>query len=448
MSRARRAQLLEQVGDHSHLIRGSFGVMLATVITSATGWLFWAIAAHRWTASAVGVATSLVAAMTLISLIAGQPIVTTLLTRLPRSRDRVPLLRAAVILSSAIALACCAPTLLVLPGNLSQARTLGIAPLFVLGAIVGSLGIILDGSALSVRRPELMVERNAGFGIGKMVLLGVLALRRGFVSGPFAVMISWVAASCAACLWAARSWTKGELRRTRQRPVPPAPADTDLADPSGWRVLRRGFGAQVVGVLGGTLPPQILPILVITRLGTTAAGWFSITWLVGGLCFMISPSVCQALLAEGSFRPEQLRAKTVAAIALSGGLLFVPVLVYVFAGRFVLDLFGSAYGAHGGSLLAILAVSSLPDMVTNVAVSRFRIQQRLWEAALVNVSIALAAVAGTWWALPAFGVASPGWVWGSAQSLGCLVLVAIALRSRAAERRRALAPRPSSPGVT
>jgi O-antigen/teichoic acid export membrane protein len=447
MSRTRRTQMLERLGEHAHLVRGSFGVMLASVITSATGWLFWAIAAHRWTASAVGVATSLVAAMTLISLIAGQPIVTTLLTRLPRSQNRVPLLRAAVILSSAIALACCVPTLLVLPGNLNEARTFGIAPLFLLGAVAGSLGIILDGSALSVRRPQLMVARNAGFGTGKMVLLGVLAIRLGLVSGPFAVMISWVAVSCAACLWAARSWTKGELKRARERTVPAAPAEAELADPSGWRVLRRGFGAQVLGVLGGTLPPQILPILVITRLGTTAAGWFSITWLVGGLCFMISPSICQALLAEGSLRPEQLRSKTVAAVALSGGLLFVPVLVYVFAGRFVLDLFGSAYGAHGASLLAILAVSSIPDMVTNVAVSRFRIQQRLWEAALVNVSIALAAVAGTWWALPVFGVASPGWVWGSAQCLGCLVFGAIALRSRAVERGGALARSSSSPGV-
>jgi O-antigen/teichoic acid export membrane protein len=437
-ARRTQTQMYERVGEHVHLIRSSFGVMLATVFTSATGWVFWVIAAHRWTTSAVGVATSLIAATTLISLIAGQPIATTLLTRLPRSQDRVSLLRAGVILASAIALACSLAALPVLPSNLSVARTFGVAPLFLLGAVAGSIGIILDGSALSVRRPELMVQRNAAFGAGKMIVLGLLALHLGLISGPFAVMISWVAVSYAVCLWAGRSWTRGEAKRSRQ-PAALHPDDgTEDIGMSGWSVLRRGFGAQVVGVLGGSLPPQILPILVVTRLGTTAAGWFSITWLVGALCFMISPSVCQALLAEGSLRPAQLRSKTFAAAVLSGGLLIVPVLVYVFAGRVVLNLFGSDYGAHGASLLAVLAVSSIPDMVTNIGVSRFRIQQRLWAAALVNTSIAVVVVAGTWWALPSFGIASPGWVWGLAQCLGCLVLGAIALRSRMSTRAATL----------
>src|SRR5271165_1867521 len=54
-----RAHAREQMLTHLHLFRGSVGVMLTTVITSATGWLFWVVAAHLWSASAIGVASSL-----------------------------------------------------------------------------------------------------------------------------------------------------------------------------------------------------------------------------------------------------------------------------------------------------------------------------------------------------------------------------------------------------
>ena len=92
---------------------------------------------------------------------------------------------------------------------------------------------------------------------------------------------------------------------------------------------------------------------------------------------MISPAVCQALLAEGSLRPDELDARTRTAVALSSGLLVVPLLVYVFFGRAVLGIFGSTYAANGTTLLRILAISSIPDLVTNVAVARYRVLGRL-----------------------------------------------------------------------
>jgi O-antigen/teichoic acid export membrane protein len=193
-----------------------------------------------------------------------------------------------------------------------------------------------------------------------------------------------------------------------------------------WNDLRRGFGLQVVGTLGGALPPQVLPVVVIASLGAVHAGWFSITWMVGVLCFMISPSVCSALLVEGSFRPDQLAAKTRAAITMSSGLLVVPLLVYVFAGHFVLGLFSRTYADHGTGLLAILAISSIPDLVTNVAVGRYRVQGRLGAAATVNALIAVVAVGGAAWALPHFGINGAGWAWTAAQVAGCLALLGIA----------------------
>lgn len=408
-----------RLGNNFHLVRGSFGVMTSAILASLTGWLFWVVATHRWPTSQIGVATSLVAALTSIALIAGQPIATTMLLRIPRSEQRVDLVVAGVVVAIGIALCESLVAIFVLPGSVSVVRTVGLGTLFAIGAGGAAAGIVLDASSLAIRKPGFMVARNGMHGGGKLLLLIAVAIPAGLVTGPFAVIAVWAALSVATSLWEYRRWRR-ELARQ-------APGIRTRADrTAGFTQLREGFGLQVVGTLGGALPPQILPILVVGILNSVEAGYFSITWLVGSLCFFISPAVCQALLAEGSLRPQELDQKTRTAVALSSSLLVGPIIVYVFFGSAVLGLFGSKYATNGTTLLVILAISSVPDLVTNVAVARYRVQGRLGAAAIVNGIIAVVAIAGTAWALgTSLGINGAGWAWTAGQVAGCVVLAVI-----------------------
>jgi O-antigen/teichoic acid export membrane protein len=425
-SRVARAisQAEQRLGHNFHLVRGSFGVMVSTILASIAGWLFWVVATNRWPPDQIGVATSLVAALTSIALIAGQPIATTMLLRIPRSERREDLLAVGLTVAIGIATVESLIAILVLPGNLSVVRTVGIGSLFAVGAAAAAAGIVLDASSLAIRKPIYMIGRNGMHGGGKLVLLIALAIPAGLISGPFAVVGTWATLSVVSSLWEYDRWRREVVRREPLAARQPADRRAGIAE------LREGFGLQVVGTLGGSLPPQLLPILVIGILGKEQAGWFSITWLVGSLCFMISPSVCQALLAEGSLRPQELDAKTRAAVALSSGLLVVPLVVYVAFGSAVLGLFGAPYAAHGTTLLVILAISSLPDLVTNVGVARYRVQGRLGAAAAVNGLIAVVTIAGAGWALADHGIDAAGWAWLAGQVAGCCMLVVIAALDR------------------
>jgi O-antigen/teichoic acid export membrane protein len=428
----RLAKLLDvierRLGDNFHLIRGSVGVMTSMVLAALAGWLFWVVATHRWSTSQIGVSTSLVAALTSIALIAGQPIATTMLLRIPRSERREDLLFAGLSVAVGIALFESVIAIFLLPSHLSVVRTLGVGSLFAIGAAAAAAGIVLDASSLAIRKPGFMVARNGLHGGGKLVLLVALAIPAGLISGPFAVIGVWAVLSVATSLWELDCWHREVARRALVDGRAPVDRRAGLAE------LREGFGLQVIGTLGGALPPQVLPILVVGILGTVQAGWFSITWLVGSLCFMISPAVCQALLAEGSLRPTELDDKTRAAVLLSSGLLVVPLFVYVVFGHLVLSLFGVTYATHGTTLLVILAISSIPDLVTNVAVARYRVQGRLGTAAIVNSVIAVVAIFGTAWALPRYGINGAGWAWTAGQVAGCCVIALVpAARSRASE---------------
>jgi len=426
---ARAIALAEQrLGHNFYLVRGSVGVMVSTILASITGWFFWVIATHRWPTSQIGVATALVAALTSIALIAGQPIATTMLMRIPRSPRRHALLRAGLALAIGIALVESVIAIALLPSTVSVVRTVGLGALFAVGSAAAAAGVVLDAGSLGIRRPGLMVGRNGLHGGGKLVLLGAVALPAGLITAPFAVIGVWAALSVATSLWEWDRW---------RRVAGPDVASAVEPHRAGFAELRQGFGLQVVGTLGGSLPPQVLPILVVGILGGVQAGWFSITWLVGSLCFFISPAVCQALLSEGSLRPEQLDEKTRTAVVLSAVLLAPPLLVYLTAGHAVLSLFGATYAAHGTTLLVILAISSIPDLVTNVAVARYRVQGRLGAAAVVNGVIAVVAIGGAAWALRRHGIEGAGWAWAIAQTVGCGVLLLILALDRSGTRARA-----------
>lgn len=417
---------------HTHLIRASIGVMASTTITSATGWLFWLVATHHWRTSQVGVSTSLVAAMTVISLIAAQPVSTTLLARLPRSAHPKSLLAASCAFSGTISLVLSIVAIAFLPVSLSVVRDASIAVPFAVGSIAVAIGVVLDAAAIAARQPAVMFTRNGSFGLGKLLVLIVIAEVVPSISGPRAVIVAWTGTCIVACVI---SWLI--LRRTEflSRSMLHSSFDTW----NGWNQVRAGLVPQTLGSWGGSLPPQLLPVLVAATLGSTATGYFSITWLLGGLCFMISPAVSQALLAEASHHPEQVKEKTRLAVVVSLSILAVPLLVYVVANRPVLTLFGERYAANGHFLLVILAVSAIPDLITNIAVARYRSMERLRISAGVNVTIATVTIVGSLLFLRRFGIDAAGWSWTAGQVAGCLVVAVEVLNSRRRSTARTLA---------
>lgn len=415
--------MLSALATHTHLISASIGVMASTTITSATGWLFWLVATHHWRTSQVGASTSLVAAMTVISLVAAQPVSTTLLARLPRSAHPRSIVATSCALSGVVSLALSIVAIAFLPSSLSVVRDVSVAVPFIVGCVTVAIGVVLDAASIAARRPTVMFTRNGAFGVGKLLVLVAIAEIAPSMAGPRAVIASWTGTCIVACLI---SWAL--LRRSdyinRSSLATPSHAS------SGWVQVRSGLASQTLGSWGGSLPPQLLPVLVAAILGSTPTGYFSITWLLGGLCFMISPAVSQALLAEASHHPEQVKEKTRLATVVSLSILAVPLLVYVFASRPVLTLFGTRYAQSGHFLLIILAISAIPDLITNIAVARYRSMERLRIAACVNVTIATVTIVGSTLFLKRFGIDAAGWSWTAGQVAGCLVVAAEVICAR------------------
>src|SRR5260370_891600 len=140
-----------------------------------------------------------------------------------------------------------------------------------------------------------------------------------------------------------------------------------LAGPRG-AYLRRLLG-QHLTCLGGAMTPLVMPVLVVARLGVTLNAYFYITWMMGAIFFTVSPSVSTALFAEGVRARTDLRSTVAKALRVISVMLVPAMIMMIIAGKFVLGMFGPPYAAAGYGLLVLLAISALPDAVSNVAVA-------------------------------------------------------------------------------
>jgi O-antigen/teichoic acid export membrane protein len=186
-----------------------------------------------------------------------------------------------------------------------------------------------------------------------------------------------------------------------------------------------------------------LPVLVVLQLGVTQNAYFYITEMIGAAFFMVSPSVAAAVFAEGVRAGSDLRSVVAKALSMITVLLVPAMIVMIGGGRFILGLFGSSYAAAGYGLLVLLALSALPDAVSNVAVVVFRVTRRLGYSTALNLGILILTVVTAWVLMPRLGITGVGVAWLGAQILGAIASLPAYTRLRKPVTAGAAAPQPS-----
>ena len=288
----------------------------------------------------------------------------------------------------------------------------------VCGVIFWTAATIFDYAFIAERAAGRMLARNAAASVLKLaVMLCLVALGAGRSLG----IVSAMTLSTAGALGLAAFVLLPGLRQGYRLQVKGVVGEAR-------RLVSALVGHYFITV-GGILPMFALPLLVTARLSPTANAYFYTTWMLCNVLFMVSPAVAGALFAEGSHAGESLHQKARSSALLIAALLAAPMVVLLVGGRFILGLFGPGYAQHSYVLLALLAVSAIPDAITNVYTAVLRVEQRFRAATVLNVGMGLGALLLAWWLLPPVGVAGAGIAWLVAQVAGSAA-VAVDLRSR------------------
>jgi O-antigen/teichoic acid export membrane protein len=419
------------------LVRNSLYLMASTVVTAGLGYVFWVVAAHAFTRQEVGIGGAVISLCSTMSLLTYLGSSALLIERLPgneRSSSWISILVRVCLATAgatAVAAAIAVPVLMTSPDYRSF---FGSAPpilIAVVGAAAWTLVNLLGAAFIAARRSGRYLSIQTLVSVTKVLLVLPLAT---IGAGAVGLVGAWVASAVLGVVVGA-AWLvprmelgkrPGDRRRRRSSSATNGglgskrrPRHRRPAAPPSAAFMRRLLGQHLTSV-GGAVTPLVLPVLVVLRLGVTVNAYFYITWMLGGIFFMVSPSVASAVFAEGVRARSELRGVVAKALRVIAVLL-TPAMVFMIAGgRIILGLFGTSYASVGYTLLVLLAISALPDAVSNVAVAVSRVTHRLGYSTGLNLGILMVTVVGAWMLMPRMGIVGVGVAWLGAQTLGAL----------------------------
>ena len=356
------------------LFRNATYLMASTAIMSVLGFVFWVFVAHLYGPTDIGLASALIGVATLISNFSLLGLTSGLVRFLAGSENPSKDINAAAITVAAITIIASAAyafigTRIVGHSNLLESNWHKLAFIILMSAV--SLNSLTDAVFIANRRGEYHTIGYATFGVFKLVL--PLLLAAFGATGIFGAYILAMLASLVVSYYLMRRGCNYHL----------------LTKPD-WSLLksmRQYTTHNYIGVVLATIPPQLMPQLIIKDLGPAAVAFFSMAWTMVNLLYIIPSAVTQSMLAESSFdvhkKAEHLR-RTVRLLVI---LLIPAVITAIVISPYLLSIFGAQYRQNGMLLFQILSLATFFVAVIAVGNTTLNIERRTWGVVLVQLVI-------------------------------------------------------------
>jgi O-antigen/teichoic acid export membrane protein len=349
--------------------------MISSGGTAVIGVVFWAVAAHLASATAVGRTTAEIAAMLLLANLAQLSFGSIFERFLPvagsMTRDFVK--RAyvmVVIFGFVLAMVYLASGF----GHNFLPSDWVWKALFVAAVILWTIFALQDSVLIGLRASKWVAVENIAFSIAKLALLPVsIAL-----SASQGIFIAWTAPVVLTIIVV--TWY---LFRKRIPEHMSMGSSTEKLPST--RELFFLAGAQYAATLSTVLMPSIITLIVIQRLGAVANAHYYIPSMIATGLSLVCLSIVRSFLVEASHEPHALRHHANSAIR-AMVLLLTPSIVigFIFAPAF-LGIFGAAYANHGTVLMRMLLLA-VPGTAVMTFYSTFAwLDQRVWWMTIRNV---------------------------------------------------------------
>jgi O-antigen/teichoic acid export membrane protein len=359
------------------LVRTALALVSTSALTSALGFIYWAVSARFFQPSNIGEAATAIAAMNVIAPLTTLGFGTLLLAELPTmSARRTELVSSAAVFSGlfggALALICAMalpPQFIGLPGvGHDVIATL----LFAAGVAVQGVGMMLDSALLSVAGGGPQLWRNGTLAVVKLVLLVAFALTLS-QQGSLSIYASWffanVVSVAALTIWLAR---KHRVRLRRMWPT--------LSALHGHRYVAGQHHALNLAL---QVPYYAMPIVANVTLGSEQAGYLYATWAVAGFVFLLPMALSIGLFASGARNTNTFLAELRFTLRFSLAACVAANLVLLPLGGVVLHVFGGAYANYGHTTLILLCLAGVGLIVKDHHVTIARVTGRVGREAIL-----------------------------------------------------------------
>lgn len=358
---------------HDSLYRNSIYLILSTAIMAVFGFFFWIINARLFSSTQIGLATTLVSIVTLISGFSMLGLNNGIIRYLPGSEQKSEKINTAITLVSAASVVLAiiyllgieffSPKLAFIKDNIFYTL------LFILFVMFASLNVITDSIFVAFRTTKYVLIKNTSLSIVKIILpiflvsFGAVGIFSSYGFGMFAAILLSV-------IFLMRSFA------------------VDLRPLIDGGIVRKMFSFASGNYLAsfiGIFPGNILPILITNKLGPNLSAFYYLDMMIGNLLFIIPLATSQSLFAESSYSNQEIKQLLGKAIKIIALLITPSIIITVFFGKYVLLSFGKQYSSEGFQLLQIIALSGIFVSVNYVGTTLLNVRHKVSYIILVNV---------------------------------------------------------------
>ena len=317
------------------LYRGSLIMMANSVSLAAFGFVFWLVATHLYSTSAVGAYASITAGTGLLSAVASLGLPNTITRRIASASNARQLMRVALTVVTVLGGVLCLVTILLigphLPSQLSLGRR-GPAALLLTGIVISTaISTILDAALVATRATPALALKNLIGSVVKIVILVTLVR----IGSPGLLLAYGLGISLSSVLSLLALWRRLDPGGERVSPM---------------RLLRSHMSitaGNYASMIMGILPSTVVPIEVLIILGSAPTGHFAVAFNLAGFLNIVPSTMAQVLFAEASRQGVTLGAQLRKALRGTYGLLLPLLVIFMVGAPFVLRLFGAGVRLGG-----------------------------------------------------------------------------------------------------
>ena len=391
------------------MLRNSMYIILNSGAQAVLGFGFWILTARFFDTAAVGRASSLISATSLLSFLGLLGLNTTFIRYLPVAAQRNRLISAGIALvavcGGVAALIYVFLTPLLAPSVAFVARHAPMAIGFVLLTAATGVNLLTDSIFIAAGKSSYnaLVDGVIG-GTFRIVLIVVLA-----GGGAFSIFgassMGYASAAIVSLLFM--------VRVLKWRP--------SLSN--FWQVIKPVFrfsGANYVGNVFNLLPSLVVPLILINRDGATMEAYYYVAFQLGAVLYTAAAAVEQAFLAEGASSGGMDKATLVRSLRLLLAFCIPALLGVLLFGHFILAAFGAKYSAHAEGCLIAIASGILPQAALSWFLTVLRLSNRL-KAIVWSNGVYGTVVIGLAWVLAPHGLTAVSISWPIGTCAGALV---------------------------
>jgi O-antigen/teichoic acid export membrane protein len=373
-----------------------FGI-LSSIVVAAGGFFFWIVSARLYAATDIGLATAVIATMTLLIHVSNLGLDSSLIRFLPTYKHKSEIISSAFLLIGITACFITTTMLFLIPYVSPSMQFLTQSLLTILLTLASlataALSFTMESVFLSQKAAQYTALKNT---LASVLKIGLLLIFLPL--GAFGIFLSWTVGVAIAL-----GVSLIILRRKFHFHFVQKLATKQIRHMAAFSGVNYAIGFL------GLLPTFLIPLFITNLVSAQENAYYYIAMMIANLLYFLPFAITQSLFAEGAHDEENLLLHVKKSLKLISLTLFPAIGVILLAGNYLLLFFGEAYATGGNSLLQILAVAGIPVAGNYVFLTLSNIKRKLKTLLIVNsigaVSITLLSFLFLPYGLQGIGVA-------------------------------------------